>query len=122
MVILERAEEFHRHVDDCVVCTAGCREAIFCVRGWRLLLGAMDEAFALAERGVAANLAAQPPAIAVAEIKPARQVAERPDRQKPGQKRPAANGLASAADRLRRTGEIQELAPSDSVALEGGAS
>lgn len=124
MIVLEKAHEFHRHVEECVVCTTGCREAIFCVRGWRLLLGAMDEAFALAERGVAANLAA-PTAIAAPsptaideERGSSRQGAPAAQR---GRKR--ENGVTAAAEKLRgRMDSSQELAPSESVTLEGGAS
>lgn len=111
MVVLEKADEFHRHVEDCVVCTAGCREAIFCVRGWRLLLGAMDEAFALAERGVAANLAApaaMPPVEETSSRLPAAAAPQRP--------RKPANGVTAAAGKLRtRMGAAQELVSSEVV-------
>jgi hypothetical protein len=91
MVVLEKAEDFHRHVDGCVVCTTGCREAIFCVRGWRLLLGVMDEAFALAERGVAANLAAPTlPAVMPSPAGDSRRTVRKP-----------ANGVTVAAEQLR---------------------
>lgn len=141
MVILERAEAFHRHVDECNHCTTGAAEADFCYRGRVLLLSASSEALLLIESAEerdreAAKPRAAAPAQAYVETSAgpvAVAASDRPAR---------ASGVGAAADKLHsrvkrlndppKRPTIQpngfappdrpkELAPGDVVSQEGGA-
>lgn len=50
MILLEKAEELHRHIDECHYCTCGAREGILCFPGRLLLTAAMGEAALLSSR------------------------------------------------------------------------
>jgi hypothetical protein len=100
VVVLERAVEFHEHVEQCTVCTAGARDDIFCMAGFRLLLMAMNEAMEVVERSIRGrdNERAREAADSASQ----KSDTERPGepREKRDRKHPLSPRLARAAGRL----------------------
>ena len=112
MDVLERAVEFHEHVNECTVCTAGAREDIFCMAGFRLLLMAMNESMEVVERSIlgrARNEHAHEASSQKSDTE------ERPGepREKRERKRPLSPTLARAAGRLN--GATPQPKPSHAI-------
>lgn len=114
MILLEKAEELHRHIDECHYCTCGAREGILCFPGRLLLAAAMGEAALLSSRASQFDrLVAQEKIVAVevsealrAEREPV--PAARPARRERKQ-HPIAPGLQRAKGLLNgQTGETLE--------------
>lgn len=88
MIVLERSEEFHQHVEACDLCTAGARDSIFCQHGYALMLSAAAEAILLKEASEESDRKMRSAAIA-AKQRERKEIKTR------------TNGVTAAAERLR---------------------
>ncbi len=125
MLILERADELHRHVDECQMCQAGAKDAIFCYRGRVLLMAAASEALIWLDRAEESDAAARrqrPKEAGQSTQVPAKEPEARPDRTRPRQGR--ENGVHGALNRVGvRLGTVPAAAPEESApATEEGSS
>lgn len=108
MILLEKADELHRHIDECHYCCCGAREGIFCFPGRLLLAAALGEAALLSSRASAFDrVLAQEKSVAVEASDALRHEPEPVTRRE--RKHPLASGLERAGKMLNGGRDASQL-------------
>jgi len=95
MLILEKADELHRHVEECQHCTTGAAEANFCYRGRVLLMAAASEAQLIVDRAAERDLLVRKTPAAASSKEPREKKIPEPNGRR------VKNGVTVAAGKVR---------------------